>query len=204
MGGEGVNKRKRIIIISIIAIILSILLGIIVTAISIWNYGKVDEKKSADAAIVLGAALSYNTVSPVYGERINHAITLYNEGYVDYVILTGGVGEGNKYSDAFIAMEYAISKGLPKNAILLEEKSTVTEENIIYSKEIMDENNLKTAIIVSDPIHMKRAMRMAKDYGVKAFSSPTPTTMYKTAKTKFPFLLRETFLYIGYGIINVL
>jgi len=204
MGGEGVNKRKRIIIISIIAIILSILLGIIVTAISIWNYGKVDEKKSADAAIVLGAALSYNTVSPVYGERINHAITLYNEGYVDYVILTGGVGEGNKYSDAFIAMEYAISKGLTKNAILLEEKSTVTEENIIYSKEIMDENNLKTAIIVSDPIHMKRAMRMAKDYGVKAFSSPTPTTMYKTAKTKFPFLLRETFLYIGYGIINVL
>lgn len=198
------NKRKRIIITSIIAIILSILLGIIVTAISIWNYGKVDEKKSVDVAIVLGAALDYNTVSPVYGERINHAITLYNEGYVDYVILTGGVGKGNKYSDAFIAMEYAVSKGLPKNAILLEEKSTVTEENIIYSKEIMDENNLKTAIIVSDPIHMKRAMRMAKDYGVKAFSSPTPTTMYKTAKTKFPFLLRETFLYIGYGIINVL
>ncbi len=193
------NKRKRIIIISIIAIILSILLGIIVTAISICNYGKVDEKKSADVAIVLGAALSYNTVSPVYGERINHAITLYNEGYVDYVILTGGVGEGNKYSDAFIAMEYAISKGLPKNAILLEEKSTITEENIIYSKEIMDKNNFEAAIIVSDPLHMKRAMHMAKDYGVKAFSSPTPTTMYKTAKTKLPFLLRETFLYIGYG-----
>ena len=186
-------KRKQVIFISIIVIILSILLGIIATAASIWHYGKVDEKKSAHVAIVLGAALDYNTVSHVYGERINHAITLYNEGYVDYVILTGGVGEGNKYSDAFIAMEYAISKGIPKNVILLKEKSTITEENIMYSKDIMDENNFETAIIVSDPFHMKRAMAMAEDYEIKAYSSPTPTTMYQTAKTKFPFLLRETY-----------
>ena len=198
------KKRKLIVISIIIAIILSILIGLIATAVSILSYGEKDEKQVSDVAIVLGAALDYNTVSPVYRERINHAITLYNEGYVDYVILTGGVGEGNKYSDAFIAMEYAVSKGLPKNAILLEEKSTITEENIIYSKEIMDKNNFETAIIVSDPLHMKRAMRMAKDYGVKAFSSPTPTTMYKTAKTKFPFLLRETFLYIGYGVARML
>ncbi len=195
-------KRKFIIIISIIAVTLAILIGVSATAIGIWNYGKIDEKKSADVAIVLGAALDYNTVSPVYRERINHAITLYSEGYVKYVILTGGVGEGNIYSDAFIAMEYARSQGLPKKAILLEEKSTVTEENILFSKEIMDDNNFKTAIIVSDPLHMKRAMLMAEDYGLKAFASPTPTTMYKTAKTRFPFLIRETFLYIGYSFLS--
>lgn len=204
LGGRCMKKRKLIILLSCTTVVLAIFIGVVSTAVTIWNYGKADEKQQADVAIVLGAALSYNTVSPVYGERINHAITLYNEGYVDYVILTGGVGKGNKYSDAFIAMEYAVSKGLPKNAILLEEKSTITEENIIYSKEIMDKNNFETAIIVSDPLHMKRAMRMAKDYGVKAFSSPTPTTMYKTAKTKFPFLLRETFLYIGYGVARML
>lgn len=197
------NKRKLIILLSIIAIILAILIGIIATAVSIWNYGKKDEKQSADVAIVLGAALSYNTVSPVYRERINHAITLYNEGYVKYVILTGGTGEGNIYSDAFIAMEYARSKGLPEEAILLEEKSTVTEENIIYSKEIMEQNNLKTAIIVSDPLHMKRAMKMAKNNNLTAFSSPTPTTMYKTTKTQLPFLARELFLYVGYSIISI-
>ena len=197
------NKRKSIIWISIIAIILAILIGIIATAVSIWNYGENDEKQSADVAIVLGAALSYNTVSPVYRERINHAITLYNEGYVKYVVLTGGTGEGNIYSDAFIAMEYARSKGLPEEAILLEEKSTVTEENIIYSKEIMEQNNFETAIIVSDPLHMKRAMKMAKNNNLTAFSSPTPTTMYKTTKTQFPFLARELFLYVGYSIISI-
>ena len=197
------NKTKSIISITIVIIILTILIGVFTTSVSIVNYGKKDEKQSADVAIVLGAALSYNTVSPVYRERINHAINLYNEGYVKRVILTGGMGEGNIYSDAFIAMEYARSKGLPEEAILLEEKSTVTEENIIYSKEIMDKNNFKTAIIVSDPLHMKRAMKMAENCNLTAFSSPTPTTMYKTNKTQIPFVVREVLLYVGYNIISI-
>ena len=197
------NKTKSIISTTIIIIISTILIGVFTTSVSIVNYGKKDEKQSADVAIVLGAALSYNTVSPVYRERINHAINLYNEGYVKRVILTGGMGEGNIYSDAFIAMEYARSKGLPEEAILLEEKSTVTEENIIYSKEIMDKNNFKTAIIVSDPLHMKRAMKMAENCNLTAFSSPTPTTMYKTNKTQIPFVAREVLLYVGYNIISI-
>ena len=197
------KKRKLIIFAIIVAVILFVSIGFIATAISILSYGEKDEKQAADVAIVLGAALDYNTVSPVYRERINHAITLYNEGYVKYIILTGGIGEGNIYSDAFIAMEYAVSKGVPKDVILLEEKSTITEENIFYSKEIMDKNNLETAIIVSDPLHMKRAMLMAEDYGLKAFSSPTPTTMYKTNQTKYPFLARETILYIGYLFLRI-
>ncbi|MEE1026018.1 MAG: YdcF family protein [Acutalibacteraceae bacterium] len=196
-------KRKSIILISVIAIISAILIGFLSTAVSIWEYGEMEEKQTADVAIVLGAALSKNSVSPVYRERINHAITLYNEGYVKYVILTGGVGEGNIYSDAFIAMEYAVSVGLPKKAILLEEKSTVTKENLLYSKEIMEDNLLKTAIIVSDPIHMKRAMLMANDMGMIAFASPTSTTMYQTTKTQIPFLIRELFLYISYGFERI-
>ena len=197
------KKRKLIVISIIIATILSILIGLIATAVSILSYGEKDEKQVADVAIVLGAALDYNTVSPVYRERINHAITLYNEGYVKHIILTGGVGEGNIYSDAFIAMEYAASKGVPKNAIFLEEKSTVTEENILFSKKIMDDNNFKTAIVVSDPIHMKRAMLMAEDYGLTAYPSPTPTTMYKTNQTRYPFLARETILYIEYSFLRI-
>ena len=67
----------------------------------------------------------------------------------------------------------------------------------------MDAFSMDTAIIVSDPLHMKRAMLMAKDYGIEACSSPTPTTMYKSAKTQIPFLAREVFFYIGYSIVRV-
>ncbi|MBP3387965.1 MAG: YdcF family protein, partial [Clostridia bacterium] len=70
-------------------------------------------------------------------------------------------------------------------------------------KIIMDNNSFNTAILVSDPLHMKRAMRMAGDYGIDALTSPTPTSMYRTPKTKLPFLLREEFFYIGYLIVSI-
>lgn len=67
----------------------------------------------------------------------------------------------------------------------------------------MEENDLETAIIVSDPLHMKRSMLMAEDYNINAVSSPTTTSMYKSLKTKIPFLLREEFFYVGYCVVRV-
>ena len=182
-------------------IFLSVVIALSI-AISIWNYGKTDEKAPSDVAIVLGAAVWDGEVSPVYRERINHAIALYEDGFVDYIILTGGFGEGSYKSDSQVAKEYALSQGVPEERILIEEKSTITEENLEFSKEVMEENDLETAIIVSDPLHMKRAMLMAEDYGINAVSSPTTTSMYKSLKTKIPFLLREEFFYIGYCIVR--
>lgn len=68
----------------------------------------------------------------------------------------------------------------------------------------MDNNAYQSAIIVSDPLHMKRSMVMAKDHGIKAFSSPTPTTRYVSLESKIPFLVREEFFYIGYKIYRIL
>lgn len=68
----------------------------------------------------------------------------------------------------------------------------------------MDEHNYKTALIVSDPLHMKRAMLQAKDYGIDAYSSPTNTSMYKSIKEKTKFLFRELFFLIGYKLINII
>ena len=197
-----IGKKKTFRLISLF-LVLSILFYLIFTAISIVSYGKIDEKANSDVAIVLGAVTSNGEVSPVYRERINHGIWLYENDYVDYLILTGGIGEENNASDAYIAKQYALSKSVPEQAIFIEEKSTITEENLENAKAIMDENSFDTAIIVSDPLHMKRAMLMAGDYGIDACSSPTPTTMYRSFKTKIPFLAREEFFYIGYSIVRV-
>lgn len=194
------DKCKIILASGVISLLLIVFaIGI---AISIWNNGKVDEKAPADVAIVLGASIWEDGVSPVYRERINHGIYLYENGYVDYIILTGGFGEGSYKSDSQVAKEYALSQGVPEERVLIEEKSTITEENLKFSKEVMEENDLETAIIVSDPLHMKRAMLMAKDYNITALSSPTTTSMYKTLKTKIPFLLREEFFYVGYCVVR--
>ncbi len=193
---------KKIVIASAIVIFLLIIISTALAVNSIIQYSKLDEKTKCDTAIILGAATFNGEVSPVYRERIHHGIWLYENGYVDYLIMTGGVGNGNETSDAYVAKQYAISKGIPEEAIFIEEQSTITEENLENAKAIMAENSLDTAIIVSDPLHMKRAMTMAKDYGISAYSSPTPTTMYQSNKTKIPFLAREVFFYIGYLIVR--
>lgn len=173
------------------------------TAISIVSYSGKDETRTADAAIVLGASVYENSPSPVFCERINHAVDLYNDGYVKAIIMTGGVGEGNIRSEADIAREYAEEQGVPAEAIFKEEDSSITAGNLENAGKVMNQQGFNTALIVSDPLHMKRAMLYAKDLGITAYSSPTPTTMYRSWKTKTHFLMREVFYYSGYRLVRL-
>lgn len=195
--------RKKIIGIILLSAAVLTLICIISVGISISSYAKTDETQKADAAIILGAAVEDGAPTPVFRERINHGISLYQDGYVKYLIFTGGIGDGDSISEAQAGKNYAISMGIPESAILIEEESHITEENLENAKALMEQNDLQTALIVSDPLHMKRAMLMAKDYGITAYASPTKTTMYQSAKTKLPFLAREVFMYIGYGFVRI-
>jgi len=199
------NKKsilKKIFIVIGVALLLVILyVGFI--AASIWRYGNVDERTQADAAIVLGAAAWHNNPSPVFLERIRHGVWLYENGYIDYIIFTGGYGTGAEYSEAYVARNYAMAAGVPFDAILIEEYSRTTEGNFSYSMYLVETFGIDTVIIVSDPLHMMRAMRMAKDAGLTAYSSPTPTSKYQTLETQLPFLREEVIHYIGYRVTNL-
>jgi len=192
-------KRKLL-----LTIILVILVYIALNVISICNYSEVYSEQKCDVAIVLGAACTNNEVSEVYKQRLNHAIYLYNYDKVDCIITTGGTGEGNSIADATVAKTYLISCGIPEEAILEETNSTITQENLENSKIIMENNKYKTALIVSDPLHMKRVMLLAKDAGIEALSSPTGTSAYISMRTRIPFVARETFFYIGYKWYRIL
>ena len=185
----------------LIAVIFIYVLG---TALSIVSFSEKDETRQADAAVVLGASVYDNSPSPVFRERIDHAVDLYNDGYVNAIIMTGGVGEGNIRSEADIAREYAEQQGVPAEVIFKEEESSITAGNLEMARQVMSEQGFNTALIVSDPLHMKRAMMYADDLGMKAYSSPTPTSLYRSWKTKLPFLFREEFFYIGYRLTRLL
>ena len=195
--------RKKFIGYILLATAAFAIIGVAAVGFSISNYASKDETQNADAAIILGAAVENGTPTPVFRERINHAIALYQDGYVRFLIFTGGIGDGDGISEAQAAKNYALAMGIPETAIFIEENSHITEENMENAKRIIDAQHLQTALIVSDPLHMKRAMLMAKDYGITAYSSPTKTTMYQTAKTKLPFLAREIVMYIGYSCIRI-
>jgi uncharacterized SAM-binding protein YcdF (DUF218 family) len=178
----------------------SILLFIAYSAYNIWSFSYKNELVKSDAAIVLGAAVWGDKPSPVLRERINHSIWLYNNGFVDKIIFTGGVGDNGTLSESEVAKAYAIKKNVKPEDILIETKSKITEENLKYAKELAIKNNLKTFTIVSDPLHMKRAILIAKVINMEVYSSPTPSSVYRTLDTKLPFYLRELFYYIGFLI----
>ena len=177
-----------------------ILFGLIIgyfllNSIKIYNYSFVYSENKSDVVIVLGAGTNDGKLSPVFKERINHSILLYNNGIVNKIILTGGFGKGQKQSDSQTAKYYAIEKGIPEENIIIEEKSKFTKENIEQSKQIMDSLGMKSALLVSDPLHMKRAIKLAENYGILCESSPTKTTMYKSTYPKIKQLLYETFYF---------
>jgi len=167
-------------------------------AVSIYRYGHTSTDVKADAAIVLGAAVWGEQVSPVFRERINHAIDLYRQGKVRKIIFTGGQGNKDEETEAVAAREYAIRSGIPNQDIFIEQSSHTTYENVLYAKQVADAHGLKKVLIVSDPLHMKRAVAMARNIGLDAYPSPTPTTMYQGWRSQMGSLAHETYYYIGY------
>lgn len=158
--------------------IIVIIIFIIYSAISIWSFGNKNQLVKTDAAVVLGAAAWDDEPSPVLRERINHSIWLYENDYVDKIIFTGGKGKGDEYAESEVARNYAIKNNVNSEDIFIETKSKITEENLKYAYEIANEENLNTFIIVSDPLHMKRAILMAKDTGMERHIHHLPKVPY--------------------------
>lgn len=175
-----------------------VILPSVVTAFSICFYNTKYKLKSADAAIVLGAEVWQDKPSPVFRERINHAINLYQKGKVSSIIFTGGIGENKDIAEATAGQRYAIACGVRESDILIETKSRTTLQNLKNAKEVASEQEFSEFIIVSDPLHLKRATLMARDLGMNAYPSGTPTTRYQSMESKLKFLVRETSAYFFY------
>ncbi len=146
----------------------------------------------AEVAIVLGAAVDGDTPSPVFRERIAHAVNLHGDARVSILLFTGGRGEGDDLAESEAARATALEAGVPRDAILVETTSTTTMHNLVEAQVMMRDANLDRALIVSDPLHMRRAMEMAESLGIDAQPSATPTTRYRSFGKKAIFLLRET------------
>ncbi|NMG09229.1 YdcF family protein [Brasilonema sp. UFV-L1] len=186
----------------ILGIVSALLLVFAITAFSIYFYGSANGVSRADAAVVLGAAVWGDEPSPVFRERINHAIHLYKRGIVRTIIFTGGLGNNDNMAEAVVGKRYAIARGVKETDILIETESHTTHQNLQNAQQVASKYNLSKFLIVSDPLHLKRAVLMAQDMGMDAYPSPTPTTRYRSFKSQFDFLMRETYFYFVYLVLK--
>jgi uncharacterized SAM-binding protein YcdF (DUF218 family) len=167
--------------------------------VAIYWQGTRDERRPSDAILVLGAAQWNGAPSPVLRGRLDHAITLYHEGYAPRVIVTGGVGDGDVVSEADVAAVYLVQNGVPEAAILSEDRGRSSIESLRGAATISHALGLSDLLLVSDPPHMLRALRLADAVGLRAHPSPAQASSAVAGPiSRVRFLLREILVVHGY------
>lgn len=143
------------------------------TGFRIWEAAGRDERSAAAAIVVMGAAQYDGRPSPVFAARLDHAIALYHDGVAPLLVVTGGKLEEDRTTEAASARAYAIEHGVPAEAIIGEDQSRSTLTSIQAVAVLLRQAGVGEAVFVSDPTHMYRVLRMARDAGIAARGSPT-------------------------------
>jgi uncharacterized SAM-binding protein YcdF (DUF218 family) len=183
------------------AILALIVLGLLLAgglAIDIWRYGGVVTETPADAALVLGAAVIGDQPSPVLVERLRHAQALFETGQVRVIVVTGGRSPEDELTEAEASRNWLVAQGVPADAIVLENASRTTIENLQFARPVLAGHGLDSVLVVSDPLHMRRAVLIAEREGIHAAPSPTQTSRYQSWGTTLPFLAREVWFMAQY------
>jgi uncharacterized SAM-binding protein YcdF (DUF218 family) len=171
------------------------------TLVARWM-GK-DERPRVDAIVVLGAAQYDGRPSAIYEARLTHALDLYAGGVAPLLVFTGGKESGDRYTEGGSGARWARERGVPASAVLAEERSRTTYQNLAGAKRALERHNpggrRPRIVVVSDPFHMFRAVKQAADLGMDAYPSPTRTSPLSASRLKLTELvLREDLAIAGY------
>ncbi len=153
------------------------LAAILYAVLFLWVYwvSRQDQREPADAIVVLGAAQYNGRPSPVLKARLDHALELYREGLAPMVVVTGGIGPGDRMSEATVGHKYLRAQ-LPDSAIIVRPDGRTTEESMRSVAEWMHAREVARVLLVSDPFHMARLRLEARYVDLQAFVSPTRTS----------------------------
>jgi uncharacterized SAM-binding protein YcdF (DUF218 family) len=172
------NLRKR----SRFGVARSLLMVILLSA-AIWiayvfseirQAASVDEVRHTDAIAVFGAAEYSGRPSPVLRARLDHALTLYKDGYAPLIITLGGNSPGEAHSEGGVGHDYLMAHGVPESQIIAETMSNSTEESAARLAAIARENHIRKIVVVSDGTHLFRIKELCRAQGLEAYGSPRP------------------------------
>ena len=121
-----------------------------------------------DALIVLGAGIRGDKPAYALRVRLDKAVSYHEKNPDALIVVSGGQGPYESYTEAYVMEKYLISKGVDPSVIIKEERSTSTKENFAYSKEILDGmlDDGYSAAYVTNSFHIYRAGCYAKWAGL--------------------------------------
>lgn len=154
----------------------------LVLAFILWNAYGLSPTGQEKTMVVLGAGLRGDAPSRLLRERLDKAWEYYAEHPELTIVVTGGQGRDELRPEGAAMRDYLIAKGVPAEKILSEEKSTSTEENFAFSRQLMEQAGLDVQapiLLVTNDFHCYRGKQyaeMAGFTGVSALAAHTPFT----------------------------
>lgn len=171
------------------------------TAVSVWWTARGDDRTRSDVIVVLGASQFDGRPSSVFEARLEHAEELYDDDVAPRVVTVGGGQPGDRYTEARAGELYLEEQGVED--VVAVQEGTDTLESLQAVSALMSERGWQTAVLVTDPWHALRSLRMADDAGIQALSSPTRRgPSVRTRGTEVRYIGRETAAYLYYRVFG--
>lgn len=175
--------------ISMIVVVFGLIFGLKLM-FDIFSAGRT-KATSQQVIIILGCQVKGDKPSLSLQKRADAAYRFLLKNPNSVAILSGGQGKGEKISEAKCLQGLLYDRGILNDRLIMEDKSTTTDENIRFSKEIMEKLGLdcENVAIATSEYHQKRASMICKRYGLTAYAQSAHTKLILLPT----FLLREVF-----------
>ena len=147
-----------------------------------------EDARPSDCIIVPGCKVTGSTPSLSLQSRLDCAIRLYKDGYAHTIIVCGAQGETGNITEAQAMRNYLLARNIPGDAILLDENSFSTLQNMRNSKALMDARGFSSAIVATSDFHAARAVACARLAGIESVSCAKARFAWPD---KWVFVLRE-------------
>ena len=153
------------------AVGLSVLTAVCVCA------GRNDVPEKSDCIIVLGAHVWMDgRMSNALTYRCEAALDAWKEGVAPALIVCGGQGSDEPTTEAAAMYAWMLDHGVPESAVIAEDQSLNTKQNIANAMKIMEANDWQTAAVCTNNYHLTRALWLARDAGLEATGIAAPST----------------------------
>jgi len=200
-------KNEKYFIIANRSIKILILIGItffIILQIIIVSYPK-KNNTSTDYILVLGAGLRSGTeLSLSLKDRLDTTLEyINNSNNNSYIVVSGGQGSDEDIPEALAMANYLIANSIPKDRIILEDKSVNTFENFKFSKIKIEEHSNKSITdssvkIITTDFHAFRSNLLAKRTGYKdihLYTTETVPYLIPTLYSRESIAIVKSFLF---------
>ena len=173
---KGKLGTKLYVLISLSAVYVLALMAVYLlsAALNLFHWKK---RRGADYIIVLGAGVIGTRGTLLLTARIDKGIELLHHNPDAKLILSGGQGPGEDIAEGEAMARYVEQKDVGLEKIIVEGTSTSTEENLLFSRELMEKSCSKV-IVVTTAYHIFRALLLAKQQGLKCVGFGARTKWY--------------------------